>query len=86
LIPGVLLISASILALQVFISNHQQWFPSILARADARLLALCLILGLSSWTGLCRLLRGEALKLRDVDFVQAAKSMGVSSMNIIVRH
>lgn len=85
-IPGVLLISASILALQVFIYNHPNWLPTLVSRADARLLALCLVLGLSSWTGLCRLLRGEALKLREMDFVQAAKSMKVSSFRILIRH
>ena len=31
------------------------------ARADVRLLALCSIMGLTGWTGLARLLRGEAL-------------------------
>lgn len=44
-IPGVLLIAAAILSLQVFISNHAEYFPTLASRADARLLALCLILG-----------------------------------------
>ena len=85
-IPGVLLISASILALQVFIYNHPNWLPTLASRADARLLALCMVLALSSWTGLCRLLRAEALKLREVDFVRAAESMQVSSFRILFRH
>ena len=38
-------------------------FPTAAQRADFRLLLLCVILGLTSWTGLARLLRGEALKL-----------------------
>jgi peptide/nickel transport system permease protein len=42
---------------------------SLTERADMRLLFLCLILGVTSWTGLCRLLRGEALKLRELDYV-----------------
>jgi peptide/nickel transport system permease protein len=45
-----------------------------------------LILGITSWTGLCRLLRGEALKLRELDFVQAAHALGVSHWRIIGRH
>ena len=55
-IPGVLLIAASILLLQVYISNHANDFNSIEQRADLRLLFLCIILGITSWTGLCRLL------------------------------
>ena len=47
---------------------------------------LCVILGLANWTGLCRLLRGEALKLRELEYVQAAHAFGVSHWRIIVRH
>jgi len=40
----------------------------------------------TSWTGLCRLLRGEALKLREADYVQAAVALGVGRFSIIGRH
>lgn len=85
-IPAVLLISAAVLSLQVFINNHTEFFPTLAARADARLLALCIILGITSWTYLCRVLRGETLKLREVDFVQAAIALGVKNHKIITRH
>ncbi|HNF67684.1 MAG TPA: ABC transporter permease, partial [Plasticicumulans sp.] len=48
--------------------------------------ALCFILGLTSWTGLARLLRGEVLKLRELEYVQAAQAFGVSDLRIIARH
>jgi len=85
-IPGVLLISASILVLQVYISNHPNLFPTLMQRADARLLALCIILGITSWAGLCRLLRGETLKLRELEFIQASHALGVKNRKIILRH
>jgi peptide/nickel transport system permease protein len=85
-IPGVLLIAASILLLQVYISNHADDFNSIEQRADLRLLFLCIILGITSWTGLCRLLRAEALKLREIDYVQAARAFGVQNYKVIFRH
>lgn len=85
-IPGVLLIAASILLLQVYISNHEADFTSLEQRADLRLLFLCIILGITSWTGLCRLLRAEALKLREVDYVQAAQAFGVGNFSILLRH
>lgn len=47
---------------------------------------LVVIMGITSWTGLCRVLRGETLKLREMDFVQAAEAMGVSRARIIARH
>ncbi|WP_133510330.1 ABC transporter permease [Candidatus Thiosymbion oneisti] len=85
-IPGVLLIAAAILMLQIYMSNHEQDFASLVERADLRLLFLCIILGVTSWTGLCRLLRGESLKLREVDYVQAAEALGVSHATVIGRH
>ena len=47
-------------------------------RADLRLFLLCVILGLTGWATLCRLLRAETLKLRELDYVQAATAFGVS--------
>ncbi|MBI5912359.1 MAG: ABC transporter permease [Betaproteobacteria bacterium] len=85
-IPGVLLIAAAVLVLQVYIENHPDLFPTAAERADFRLLFLCLILGITSWTGLCRLLRGEALKLRELEYVQAAQAFGVSEWRIMLRH
>ena len=85
-IPGVLLIAAAILMLQIYMSNHADEFNSLVERADLRLLFLCIILGVTSWTGLCRLLRGESMKIREVDYVQAATAFGVGHHKIILRH
>jgi len=85
-IPGVLLIAASILVVQVYMSNHAEAFDTIAVRADTRLLFLCLVLGMTSWTGLCRLLRAETLKLREMEYVQAARALGVGDPGILTRH
>jgi peptide/nickel transport system permease protein len=85
-IPSVLLIAAAVLVLQVYIETHPGLFPTSAQRADFRLLWLCIILGVTSWTGLCRLLRGEALKLRELEYVQAAQAFGVSEWRIMLRH
>jgi peptide/nickel transport system permease protein len=85
-IPSVLLIAAAILMLQVYMANNADQFASLVERADLRLLFLCLILGVTSWTGLCRLLRGEALKLREADYVQAGAALGVGHFAILGRH
>jgi peptide/nickel transport system permease protein len=85
-IPGVLLIAASVLIVQVYIESNPALFDTAAARADIRLLALCLIMGVTSWTGLARLLRGEALKLRTLDYVEAARAFGVAHGRIITRH
>lgn len=85
-IPGVLLIAASVLLMQVYIDSHPELFPTSVQRADLRLLFLCIILGLTSWTGLARLLRGEVLKLREFEYVQAAQAFGVGHGRILSRH
>jgi peptide/nickel transport system permease protein len=85
-IPGVLLIAAAVLMLQVYMGNHPDLFTTAAERADLRLLFLCIILGVTSWTGLCRLLRGETLKLRELEYIQAAGAFGVGHMKIITRH
>jgi peptide/nickel transport system permease protein len=85
-VPGVLLIAAAMLVMQSYMARHENEFASLALRADFRLLALCLILGLTSWTGLCRLLRAETLKLRELEYVQAAKALGVREGMILLRH
>ena len=85
-IPGVLLIAAAMLMMQVLIDTHAQWFGTAAERADLRLLALCFILGLTSWTSLARLLRGETLKLRELEYIQAAQAFGVADLTILRRH
>lgn len=85
-IPGVLLIAAAVLSIQVMIDNHPEWFATAMERGDVRLLALCIILGMTSWTGIARLLRGEALKMREYEYVQAARAFGVGAGQIILRH
>ena len=85
-IPSVLLIAAAVLMMQVYMETHPELFDTIAARADLRLLFLCVILGVTSWTGLCRLLRGETLKLREMEYIQAAHAFGVSHWRIISRH
>ncbi len=85
-IPSVLLIAASVLILSVQLESNPELFATAAERADLRLFFLCLILGVTSWTGLCRLLRGETLKLRELEYIQAAQAFGVAHFRIIWRH
>ncbi len=85
-IPGVLLIAASALMLEVYMARYADYYSNLAARADIRLLALCMILGVTAWTGLCRYLRAETLKLREMDFVNAARAFGTPTSSILVKH
>jgi peptide/nickel transport system permease protein len=85
-IPGILLIAASVLLFQVYIDINPNFFEVGLEKADARFVALCFILGVTSWSTLCRLIRAETLKISQLGYVQAAHAFGVTNMRIIVRH
>lgn len=47
---------------------------------------IMLIIGFTGWTGIARLVRGEFLRLRNLDFVQAAVALGFTRVRIIFRH
>jgi peptide/nickel transport system permease protein len=47
---------------------------------------VCIALGVTGWVGFCRVARGETLKVRELDYVQAARALGASSTAIITRH
>ena len=47
---------------------------------------ICIALGVTSWIGLCRLVRGETLRHRDREYVRAAKALGASPARIMGRH
>lgn len=85
-VPNVLLIAACVLMVQVGFDKHPDALATAVERADLKMLMLCLILGLTGWAGLCRLVRAETLKLRELDYVQAAVAFGVSDGRIMARH
>ncbi len=80
-IPSILLIAATMLIAETFTSAS-----GTLESADEKLIYLCIIMGITSWTNLCRLIRGETLKLREMEYIEAAKAFGVRKFSIILRH
>jgi peptide/nickel transport system permease protein len=85
-VPNILLIAALVLMVQVFLDTHPELFETGLERSDLKLFLLCAVLGLTGWAGLCRLLRAETLKLRELEYVQAAQAFGVGARRIMARH
>jgi peptide/nickel transport system permease protein len=47
---------------------------------------VCIAMGVTSWVGFCRVARGESFKLRELDYVQAARALGVPELRIVWRH
>lgn len=85
-VPDILLIAAFVLMVQVYLDTHPELFETGLERADLKIFLLCVIIGVTGWAGLCRLLRAETLKLREQEFVLAARAFGVGPWRIMRRH
>jgi peptide/nickel transport system permease protein len=47
---------------------------------------VCVALGITGWVGFARVVRGETLKLRELDYVHAARALGASDARIVLRH
>lgn len=59
---------------------------TILAFRDPSIYNIMIVIGLTSWTGVARLVRGEFLKLRKMDYIEAAQAMGGGDYRIMFKH
>ncbi len=50
------------------------------------LLWICVAFGLTSWVGLARLIRGETMKHKNLDYITAARATGIPTFRILWRH
>lgn len=59
---------------------------AVIAFLEPSILNIMIVIGLTSWMGVARLVRAEFLSLREREFVLAARGLGASDMRIIFRH
>ncbi|HOJ49851.1 MAG TPA: ABC transporter permease [Spirochaetota bacterium] len=59
---------------------------SIMAFLRPNIFNVMVVIGLTGWPSIARLVRGEFLKLREFDFVKAAKALGASDLRIMIKH
>jgi peptide/nickel transport system permease protein len=53
---------------------------------EKSIINIMVIIGLTSWTGIARLTRAEFLRISNLEYIQAAKSMGFKEFRIIFKH
>ena len=82
------LVERALMRLTEFFQSIPPFFLALLALSllGRTLLNLILVLGLSSWPLLARVVRSSALTLRTREYVQASRSFGASSARILLRH
>lgn len=54
--------------------------------AEYKMYITMMVIGLLSWPGLARMIRGQVLSLREMEFMHAAKALGLSDSRIVIRH
>lgn len=59
---------------------------AVVAILEPSIFNIMVIIGLTSWMGTARLVRGEILSLKEREFIQAERAIGASSLRIILRH
>jgi peptide/nickel transport system permease protein len=58
----------------------------VIAFLEPSIYNVMIVIGLTSWTGLARLVRGETLSIKERDFISAAKGLGLKKRRIIFVH
>jgi len=59
---------------------------AIVAVLGASLVWVMIIIGVISWTGIARFIRAELLRVRSLEYIEAAEALGFSRLRIILRH
>ena len=59
---------------------------AVIAFLGGGLINMIVFLGLGSWVGFARLIRGEELSIRERDYIHSARALGVSDLRIMFRH
>lgn len=59
---------------------------AVIAFMAPSIYTIIIVIGLTTWTGIARLVRGEVLKVKNLDYVKAAKINGLPAKKIITTH
>jgi len=59
---------------------------AVVAVFDASIVLIMVVIGLLGWTGIARFIRAELLRVRSLEYIEAAEALGFSRARIILRH
>ncbi len=67
---------------------HPAWLHArfLDVRLERGMVSIFLVIGIVSWTGIARVVRGQVLSLKEREFVEAARAIGCSNARIVLRH
>ncbi len=73
--------SLPFLPIMMTLSFIMRWVPQ-----EQTMFVVVIVIGIISWTGLARLVRGQVLSLRELEFMQATEILGLSTTSRLFRH
>jgi len=59
---------------------------AVVAVFDASIIIVMVVIGLLGWTGIARFIRGEMLRVRNLEYIEAAEALGFGRARIILKH
>lgn len=79
-----------LLAVLIYIVRGNQyfsnWFDNPQERPGLALVPVYAAFGLTFWIGTCRVIRGEVMKIKELEYVQAATAIGLGRIRILFKH
>lgn len=86
ILSSILLQSPDVIPVPKVVIDLTAAFMYIAPREALQVIMVIIVLTAFGWLGVARLMRGMVLSIRNMEFVDAARALGVSDFNIIVRH
>ena len=84
--PSLLLILVFVRVFTVSVGDPFLTIPIINIQIPTGLTIVILILGLFNWASNARMIRGEFLRIRELEFIEAERALGAGNIRIIFRH
>lgn len=75
-----------LLAVLAYMFTGHQYFDNPTQYPELQLVKLYTAMGLAFWISTCRVIRGEVMKIKELEYVQAATAIGFGRPYILVRH
>ena len=78
--------SLVLLGVLVYMFQGSEWFDNPAERPGLALVPVYAAMGMTFWVSTCRVIRGEVMKIKSLEYVQAATAIGFGRLYVLFRH
>ncbi|NWG20539.1 MAG: ABC transporter permease [Chloroflexi bacterium] len=86
ILSSIMIQNADLIVLPVWIIGPVAWIMAVPAREATQVALLILVLASLGWVGVARLMRGMVLQVREMQYIESARSLGGSNVWILAKH